>query len=209
LRADLTIHTPHIHTRTEKKKLAEGLENVEIAPITREEMEEQLDKELEDKMSEIDKKKRREKKKERQRKAKLRQRVALGMETPGDGGVQEQETDLFSAASIVRKDAADLILDQAPDDVLESPVDSEEGTLPPQRSLRPASCSRSPNFARLERSRLRLWRLDCRERVGRRGLRQVPGSSAGLDVHGLRGAHQEARTADREEAEVPHGRRSR
>jgi AdoMet-dependent rRNA methyltransferase SPB1 len=100
---------------------------VEVAPITREEMEEQLDKELEDKMSEIDRKKKREKKKERERKAKLRQRAALGMETPGDGGVQEQEVDLFSAASVLRKDAADLLLDQAPDDVLESPEDSEEG----------------------------------------------------------------------------------
>lgn len=116
----------HPEEAEEKKKLAEGLEDVEVAPITREEMEEQLDKELEDKMSEIDRKKKREKKKERERKAKLRQRAALGMETPGDGGVQEQEVDLFSAASVLRKDAADLLLDQAPDDVLESPEDSEE-----------------------------------------------------------------------------------
>jgi hypothetical protein len=101
---------------------------VEVKSLSREAMEEQLDKELEDKMTELDKKKKREKKKERQRKAKLRQRVALGMEVPDDGGVMEQESDLFSGGAVIRKDAADLILDQAPDEVLESPVDSEDGT---------------------------------------------------------------------------------
>lgn len=92
-------------------------------------MEAQMDKELEDKMSELDKKKRREKKKERKKKSKLRQRVSLGMEVPDDGGVTAQDGELFSVASVLRKQATDLVLDQAPDEVLESPEDSEEGTF--------------------------------------------------------------------------------
>eukprot|EP01132_Coremiostelium_polycephalum_P006746 gene6746-8364_t len=101
----------------------------EKKPLTEEEMDKNLDEQMQEYLSNLEKKKKKLKKKENEKKRTLQKRIELNMHIPGDNIEQSNEADLFSARGknqeSVEQDLSD-ISDDSEDDSSEDDSDASE-----------------------------------------------------------------------------------